>query len=160
MKIIKISISCFVALLLFAVLVYVIHYYVLIFQARKAYVHSRSGSPGNYQFITMGITENMHEEEVNRIMAKGEVIMRHGPQETPKWKGYVNIYQFKYGPKFYNLFTRKDNYLIEETFYIYFDPLNHAKILKHAVTRTDGELSEWETINLTNKTIDIGDSRK
>ena len=163
MKKFEITIACFIALLLFAVLCYAMHYYILVFQARKAYVHSRANSsdlPGSYQFVTMGITDNMREEEANLIMSKGKVIMRHGPQESPKWNGYVNIYQFEYGPKFYNLFTRSDNYLIQETFHIYFDPLNHVKIIDHAVLRTDGGFSEWETINLTNKTIKIGDSRK
>jgi len=124
-------------------------------EARVAYESSRSNSstPGSYEFLTMGLTANMSEDQVDKLMSRATQSFKHMPQESPPWSGYVNIYLFKYEPKWWNPIFKRWDCLYEERFWVYFDHAGHAKKMIRFLSTVDEWGPKSQEIDLETRTI-------
>ena len=122
-------------------------------EAKKQFRESRKNSsrPGSYEFASKGIEYQMSEDVVNSIMDSAYKVDRHAYQESPPWNGYVNIYEFRYGNTFKDLFSKNENYLIEEIYYVYFT--NDSKAIKLRRILFGAEPRGTTAIELESKSI-------
>ena len=74
---------------------------------------------------------------------------------TIRWNGYVNIYFFKYGERYYDPFNKTNRFLLEEDYTVYFDPNNLAKKMTRTIVRQAGrsEGIEIQEIDLKKKFV-------
>lgn len=127
-------------------------------RAKKAYRGSRTHlttTPGSYDFITMGITANMHEDQVNEIMKEATEKMLHMRQGSPPWDEYVNIYDFLHGQKWRSPILREEK-MLKERFAVYFDPNGLAVRIERDLYPFYGRFEVWE-IDLASKKVVKGD---
>ncbi len=119
-------------------------------QARKAFVSSRYGKPGSYEFVSHGIRYGMTPDEVTNAMAGAAKTLLQGPQETPPWDGTVDIYIFRYGPEWQSPLGGEPRGFYEEWYWVYYTPDGLAVKLERAMVFGDGEDSR---VDLKTKTM-------
>jgi hypothetical protein len=124
--------------------------------ARSAFLASRGESkakPSTYEFITMGITDGMPEELVNRRMGGASRVSRRFYQASPQGDGYYNIYEFEYGPPWVPVAGETGRFLISEWFYVFFDHGGLARKIRRSV---HGRVSEFKgswDVDLDTRTV-------
>jgi hypothetical protein len=118
------------------------------YDARQSFLNSREGNrdTDSYSFVTRGLTSGMTESEVDRVMAAAsDVPIRHAPQTSPPWDGFVTVYVFFYSPPWHNPITGKDEFLCSEEFWVYFDGTGRAVKVRRNLT---GSCDLWTRNNL------------
>jgi len=163
LQFIIIIIIIFVIVFIFMILRENIIFRNLAIKARIEYENSRidpSWEPESYEFLTQGIFYNMTEKEVNSIMQNASEKYYHlsserrSIYEAPvKWNGYVNLYFFEYGNKYYNPFTKREADLFNEKYVIYFDPKGLTKKIRRSIFQRDGKVNKTLEIDLKYKSI-------
>jgi len=120
-----------------------------------AYQRSRDeslGPPTGYGFLTKGIKMEMSEAQVNRAMSGADRVLPHLYSYNPPWNGYINTYEFGYGPEANLLVGKWKVALVKETIDVYFDPAGHPKKMKIVLNRR-GWRSESTVADLERKWI-------
>lgn len=122
--------------------------------ARKAFLASRHGQPDSYSFVVRGVEYGMTPQQVDGLMAGAYEAGRRMPQESPPWDGFVNVYLFRYGPSWWNRMERREEYLYEEWYWVYFD--SDERAVKMLRSMLSGGGHSWRERNVT---IDLKDQR-
>jgi len=106
-------------------------------EARKAFLASRPGRVGSYEFVARGVEYGMSPEQVDKIMSSAYESYHRMPMESPPWPGFVNSYMFRYGPPWNNRLAGDEAYEYEELYYVYFDREGHASRLLWSMQKGD-----------------------
>jgi len=124
-------------------------------QSRESYENSRpdSSEVGSYQFITRGIIYDMTEDQVSHIMVSANKTFKRMPVADPPWDGFVNYYEYKYGPPWVNPRTKKTKFLCQEVFWVFFDPSGRAKKMNRMLVTPNGFGDGMVAIDLKDKKI-------
>ena len=116
--------------------------------------------PESYIFVTHGITFNMTEQDVDHLMRNAnktekteQLFYEKGGNIQNTWKGYIKLYQFDYGEKYVNPFTKEKKTIIQEDFRVYFDPNGLAEKMSRLIFRMDKKILDEVEIDLKNKTL-------
>lgn len=126
--------------------------------AEQHFVSSRgrsSLSTYDYEFITWGIENGASETDVDLVLSSAAQIMRKSIVANQEWDGFVNIYEFKYGPPLRDLGSDAIGAWITEVYWIYFDSKGRARKLTRYLHRKGGiEPSTVTTIDLETGSVE------
>ncbi len=119
-------------------------YWSLVRAAQKEYRSSRVGDPQrSVSFRSRGVKLGMTEDSVDALMSDARKTIRRMPSVSPPWDGFVNIYEFHYGPDHTDFISHKKAPLIREVFTVYFAQDGSARKMRRMLfQRGQGGVNE------------------
>ncbi len=80
----------------------------------------------------------MTRDEVINAMVGADETLLQAPQETPPWDGTVDVYIFRYGPKWKSPLATELRGFYEEWYWVYYTPDGLATKLERDMVIGDG----------------------
>lgn len=124
--------------------------------AAAEYTASRSSSSnrGTVQWVTRGVVAGATEPDVDNVLRGAARVLRHMPQQSPRWDGFVSLYVFEYGPKYRSPWSRNEYHLLSEWIWVYFSRDGRAVRIRCSLEGTIADAPVTYEVDLRSQDID------